>query len=174
MDISPQSLHLARRNPECRSVAVRFMEGNIEQLDEFVGDFYLVYSFGAIHHTPHPERVIAGLLEHMKAGAELRIMLYAKWSWKNLMVRLGLSRREAQDRCPVAHLYTTKGVRRLLAGFRVTSIVKAHHFTWSIPEYRRGQYRERAPWRWVPTRLKRLFARLLGTHLLITARKEPQ
>lgn len=171
MDISPRSLRLARQNALASSVDVQFIEGNIENVCEFVVPFDLVYSFGAIHHTPNPERVIAALRRCMKPGAELRIMLYAKWSWKNLMVRLGFARREAQADCPVAYRYTAKAVRHLLAGFDVTDIVKAHHFTFSIPEYRRGEYREVLPWRWLPAVAKRLFARVLGTQLLVIARR---
>ena len=57
VDISARSLRLARQNAVASVADLQFLESNIEQLDEFVGDFDLVYSFGAIHHKRHKHPV---------------------------------------------------------------------------------------------------------------------
>jgi SAM-dependent methyltransferase len=172
VDLSAKSLAIARQNAMWAGVRVDFREANAESLGDVVAlsDYDLVYSFGAIHHTPSPERVIDQLRTGMREGAELRMMVYATWAWKNLMVRLGRAQREAQAGCPIASRYSARGVRRLLRGFDVRRVEKAHHFTWDIPAYRRGEYRRAWPWRHVPQWAIERFGRVLGTHLLVWAR----
>jgi SAM-dependent methyltransferase len=58
-----------------------------------------VYSFGVIHHTPDPAAVIAGIREVVKPDGELRIMLYAKNSWKAVMIEAGFDQPEAEVGC---------------------------------------------------------------------------
>jgi ubiquinone/menaquinone biosynthesis C-methylase UbiE len=62
VDLSGKSLEIARRRAEVFGVGdrVRFHEGDAEELSRFVPiePYDLVYSFGVIHHTPHPERVL--------------------------------------------------------------------------------------------------------------------
>lgn len=130
----------------------------------------LVYSFGVIHHSPRPERIIAEIKKYMAPGSELRIMLYAKYSWKSFLIWLGLDQPEAQYGCPIANTYSAREVRELLKGFEVVSITKAHIFPFRIPEYKTGEYRKTLLWRLMPEYVARLMRRYLGWHLLITAR----
>ena len=48
----------------------------------------LVYSFGVIHHTPHPEAVIAQVRQYMHRESLFKIMVYNKMSWKVLWIIL--------------------------------------------------------------------------------------
>src|SRR4029453_4479801 len=61
VDLSERSLELARRRAEVFGVQdrVRFYQANAEELSGVVPvePYDLVYSFGVIHHTPHPENV---------------------------------------------------------------------------------------------------------------------
>jgi len=106
----------------------------------------------------------------MRPGSELRLMLYAKVSWKNLLVRLQRAQPEAQAGCPVVHTYTARGIRELLRGLDVISIRKDHIFPWSIPEYMQHRYRRVWSMRWMPQGVFRACERLLGWHLLVVAR----
>src|SRR4051794_34437811 len=62
VDLSSESLRLARQRADVMGVADRidFVQANAEELASVLGDerFDLVYSFGVVHHTPHPERAL--------------------------------------------------------------------------------------------------------------------
>src|SRR5260370_20603503 len=42
----------------------------------------LVYSFGVIHHTPHPDRVLEQIRNYVRPGSIVKIMVYHRYSWK--------------------------------------------------------------------------------------------
>lgn len=172
VELSGESLRLARRRFEVFGLEGRFYQANAEELSSVVPvePYDLVYSFGAIHHTPDPRRAVEELMRYMRPGSELRLMLYATVSWKNMLVRLERMQPEAQPDCPVVHTYTARRVPELLRGLEVLSVRKDHIFPWSIPEYVQHRYRTVAYLRWMPQPLFRAFERLLGWHLLITAR----
>jgi len=57
---------------------VRFYSGSAEELSSFVPveEYDLIYSFGVIHHTPHPERVVEQMREYTKPGTVVKLMVY--------------------------------------------------------------------------------------------------
>jgi SAM-dependent methyltransferase len=172
VELSEESLALCRRRFDVFGLTARFYQANVEQLSTVVPvePYDLVYSFGVVHHTPDPRRGIEQIMRYMGPGSELRLMLYAKVSWKNLLVQLQRMQPEAQADCPVVFTYTARGVRQLLRGLDVVSIRKEHIFAWSIPEYVEHRYRKVWYLRWMPHPLFRALERLLGWHLLIVAR----
>jgi 2-polyprenyl-3-methyl-5-hydroxy-6-metoxy-1,4-benzoquinol methylase len=62
VDLSDESLQVARKRAEVLGLqsSITFIQANAERLSEYVPveTYDLVYSFGVIHHTPHPENVI--------------------------------------------------------------------------------------------------------------------
>src|SRR5512133_1556477 len=63
VDLSGESLRVAKQRAEVMGVAdrIRFVQANAEELTSVIDGepFDLVYSFGVVHHTPHPERALA-------------------------------------------------------------------------------------------------------------------
>src|SRR5436190_5985180 len=59
-DLSPKSLELASQRAKVFDLSdqIQFYQGNAEELTKVVPiePYDLVYSFGVIHHTPHPNR----------------------------------------------------------------------------------------------------------------------
>jgi SAM-dependent methyltransferase len=131
--------------------------------------FKLVYSFGVLHHTPHPEKVLSLAHERMADDGELRIMLYAKWSIKHLF---GIQQ-EAQAGCPLVRWYSFRDVKKLLSscGFKVLRIEKTHIFPWKIDEYIQHRFVKCWYYRIMPSWLFRRLEHILGHHLLIRAVK---
>ena len=188
VELSPQSLALCRQRFEVYGLSATFCEGDAERLPDILPptEFDLIFSFGVIHHTPHPERVIAHLPGYLAADGELRIMLYSKVSYKlfwimretgcwdfGRMDELVAEHSEAQTGCPVTHTYTFDEIRELLHEFEVLDIRKDHIFPYEIESYRRYEYRKEACWEKVSAERFRQLERELGWHTLVRACKRP-
>ena len=81
IDVSAESLALCRKRFQDYGLSARFYQGNAEHLSEIVPieQYDLVYSFGVIHHTPDPRKVVGEIVRYMGPGTELRLMVYSKW-----------------------------------------------------------------------------------------------
>ena len=82
-------------------------------------------------------------MRYMAPGSEMRLMLYAKFSWKNLLIRLERMQPEAQADCPVAYTYDgAAGFAGSCVGSRWSRIRKDRLFPWSISHYVQHRYRK--------------------------------
>ena len=159
--------------------------GDMEQLSLFLPKqkFDLIYAFGSVHHTGHPERVLQEIKQYCHAGTEIRLMLYARRSWRVLEILLKEGRgkfwrlkelvqqhSEAQTGCPVTFSYTEKEVRDLLRDFEITSIQKDHIFPFVVSEYVKYQYKRKFLFRVMPQRMFKWMERHFGWHYLIVAK----
>lgn len=173
VDLSEASLALARRRFEVFGLTGRFFVANGEEVASHLPDetFDLVYSFGVIHHTPHPAEVVRQIRRLVRDDGEFRLMLYAKESWKDAMIEAGFDQPEAQTGCPIALTYTRPEVHALLepAGFRIESIEQDHIFPYVVEKYVRYEY-ELQPWfAAMPQEMFRGLERRFGWHMMIVA-----
>lgn len=189
VDLSPESLRLARRRAETFGLADRisFYEADAERLSSIVPPqpFDLVYSFGVIHHTPNPERVLAEVRQHfVQSNTTLKIMVYHRHSWKVLWILLREGRgqfwrleeliarnSEAASGCPITYTYTRRGVRSLVenAGFSVSNVEVEHIFPYRVSDYVAYRYVWDWHFRWMPRSWFRWLERRFGWHLCVTA-----
>jgi SAM-dependent methyltransferase len=171
IELSDASLSLTRKRFEIFGLNGEFYDCNAENLAQSVPHrhFDLVYSFGVIHHTPNQRAVIEQARQVMRDG-ELRIMLYAKNSWKAMMIDAGFDQPEAQAGCPIATTYSREMIDDLLRGlFRVVSAEQAHIFPYQVEKYVRYEY-ELEPWfAAMPPDMFKALERQLGWHYLIVA-----
>jgi len=173
-DLSGKSLAIASSRATLFGLAerIRFYRADAEDLAAVVPreDYDLVYSFGVIHHTPHPRKAIESIRQYMSPHSELRLMIYAADSWKAAMIDAGLDQPEAQAGCPIAHTYTPIRARELLAGFDILEMRQDHIFPYVIEKYVRYEY-ELQPWfKCMPVEMFRALERRFGWHLLARAR----
>ncbi len=191
-ELSERSMEVAQQRAEVFGLAdrVTFYNGNAEELDRLIPPqtFDLVYSFGVIHHSPHPERIVEQVTKFVRPGSTLKVMVYNRRSWKVLWMvlkygrgdfrrtrRLIAEHSEAQFGSPVTYAYTARELKQLLErhGFRVTDIFVDHIFPWRIQDYVDYRYRKVWYFRWIPQTLFRRLERTLGWHLCATATYEP-
>lgn len=173
VELSSASLALAKQRFEVFGLNGNFFEGNAEKVDEIVPNrgYDLIYSFGVIHHTVTPRNVIEAARRVIADDGELRIMLYNKNSWKDVMIRAGFDQPEAQSGCPIAFTYTDDEVRDLLAGqFEVTDIQAEHIFPYVIEKYIKYEYEPQAWFKAMPEAMFRALEQAFGWHLLIKAK----
>ena len=189
VDLSDESLKLAQKRANVFGLEdkVGFYNANAERLDEIVpleiSD--LVYSFGVIHHTPHPEIAVENIKRYLSKGGIFKIMVYYKYSWKVLwiIIRYGKCRfwkikelvpkySEAQVGSPVTYYYSRRDIRKLLKGFEIKDMFVDHIFPYSIPEYKNYIYKKVWYFRFMPQPLFHFLERLSGWHLCVTAIKK--
>jgi ubiquinone/menaquinone biosynthesis C-methylase UbiE len=188
VDLSEKSLELARQRVTVYGVQeqVQFYRGNAEELSSFVPveAYDLIYSFGVIHHTPHPERVLEEVRRYTRAGTTVKVMVYHRRSWKVLGILLGEGRgqfwklselvaknSEAQTGCPITYTYSRREGRELLEGqgFGVREVAVEHLFPYRIRDYVQYRYVKEFYFRWLPPGLFHALEKRLGWHLCITA-----
>jgi 2-polyprenyl-3-methyl-5-hydroxy-6-metoxy-1,4-benzoquinol methylase len=188
VELSGESLRIAAERADVMGVAdrIRFVQANAEELTSALDDepYDLVYSFGVIHHTPHPERALAEMRALMAPGGTLKLMIYHRRSWKVLWIvatqgrgrfwktdELVAEHSEAQTGCPVTFSYTRGEARELVesSGFRVQELHADHVFPYRIRDYVEYRYVKEPYFRWMPEPVFRAFERRFGWHLLVTA-----
>jgi len=188
VDLSEKSMELARTRASVFGLQdhILFYSGNAEALSLFVPvePYDLIYSFGVIHHTPHPDVVLDQLRQYTRPGTTIKLMVYHRRSYKVAWILLTEGRgqfwklpdlvaknSEAQTGCPVTYSYSRREGRQLLErhGFRVREIRVDHIFPYRIPDYVQYRYVKEPCLRWMPQPLFRALERRFGWHLLLTA-----
>ena len=173
MELSSESLALAKKRFDVYNQYGNFYEGNAEELTNFLPEdkYHLIYSWGVLHHTPHPEKAMAEISKYLAKDGVFKLMLYASESWKNYMISIGLDQPEAQYGCPVAYTYTEEEIYDLLGDhFEVVSIERDHIFPYQIEPYKKGEYIKEPWFETMPDEMFEVLEKKLGWHLLITAK----
>jgi SAM-dependent methyltransferase len=191
VDLSEKSLDLARRRADVFGLADRidFRIADAERLSETIPPepYDLIYSFGVIHHTPNPGRVVEQVRRHfVHAESEFKLMVYHRRSWKVFWILLSEGKgafwkldelvarnSEAQTGCPVTYTYTPASARALLRGFRVEEMFVDHIFPYRIRDYVQYRYIKNWYFRILPRQVFRAMERHWGWHLCVTARPAP-
>ncbi len=171
-ELSKESLELTRKRFEVYELSGDFYEGNAEELTGFLPQkkYDLIYSFGVIHHSPKPKKIFNNLKNYLKADGELKVMLYAKNSWKNFMIENGLDQPEAQYGCPIANVYTEQEVKDLMEGYEISKISQDHIFPYQIEPYKNGEYIKQPWFSSMPDNVFKTLEKSLGWHMLIDAK----
>jgi len=159
IELSQESLDLCRKRFDVYGLQANFILGNAENLSELLENnkikdkFDLVYSFGVIHHSEYPQKIIDSAHRVLKKSGELRLMVYAKYSFKlfdfmyqSETVDFSKSNEviqyyaEAQLNCPRAITYTRSGMEKMLSDFEILELRKDHVFKFDIPNYINKKY----------------------------------
>lgn len=189
VDLSEISLETAKKRAEVYGLSnIEFYQANAEELSKTVPkeQYDLIYSFGVIHHTPHPERVLKELYSYLSPKGQLKVMVYYRYSWKAVWIlfkygklqfwklsNLVATYSEAQTGCPVTYTYSKKQAEELFrsAGFKVIQQKVDHIFPYRIKDYVEYRYVKEWYFRWMPQSIFRFLERKLGWHLCVTAIK---
>jgi SAM-dependent methyltransferase len=81
VDLTPKSIELAEERFNLFGIPARFEVADAERSLPFSDDsFDHVYSFGVIHHSPAPERIVREIHRVLRPGGTLTVMLYNRRS----------------------------------------------------------------------------------------------
>lgn len=188
VDLSRASLDLAQQRAEVYGLSdqIRFYEADAERLAEVVPSepYDLVYSFGVIHHSPHPDRILEQVRQSfVQRGSTLKLMVYYKYSWKVFWILatygkgafwrlddLVAENSEAQTGCPITYTYSRRSLARLLPpSFAVRDMWVDHIFPYRIPDYVQYRYVRQWYFRSLPPAAFRWLEQRAGWHLCVTA-----
>lgn len=172
VELSDLSLDITKKRFDIYGLNGNFYCGNAESLSDFLPmtKYDLVYSFGVIHHSPNPKLIIDQIKKYIDKSSILKIMLYAKNSWKNIMINEGIDQFESQAGCPIANTYTYNEVADLLEGFEIVEFEQTHIFPYQIEEYKNNVYLKQPWFEHMPNHIFNALEKNLGWHLLITAK----
>tara|TARA_A100001015_G_C14951508_1_gene696967 strand:- start:235 stop:1527 length:1293 start_codon:yes stop_codon:yes gene_type:complete len=172
LELSDESLKITKERFKVFDLDGKFFSLNSENMSIFEDNtFDLVYSFGVIHHTESPEVVLDEIYRILKPEGEAKIMLYAKDSWKKMMIDNGLDQFEAQSGCPIAFTYSNDEIYELFNKFSNIRIEQDHIFPYSIPEYKNNEYKFVDYFDSMPKDIFSSLKKILGWHLDITCTK---
>lgn len=188
IDLSEKSLAIAKEHAKACgfSEKIEFYHANAEELSQTLPleHYDLIFSFGVIHHSPHPEKIVSQLKSYLKPGGKLKIMVYYSYSWKVFWIlltygklqfwklrQLIASHSEAQFGCPITYVYNKKTGKKLLEdqGFKVIKTEVDHIFPYRISDYVKYKYVKVWYFRFFPRPLFRWFEKKWGWHLCLTA-----
>jgi len=174
IELSPESLKICKKRFDIFGLTGNLKLGNVETLDEVLEPqtFDLIYSFGVLHHTPSLSHALSNIKKYCASSSELRIMVYAKDSWKQEMINIGLDQPEAQYGCPIANSYTKKGIEKILraGGFHAEHIQQDHIFPYLVEEYKNFNYVKQPYFEAMPPGMFHFLEKQIGWHLLISAK----
>jgi len=146
---------------------------NFDELSVVGNEFDLIYSFGVIHHSPRPDLILENCYKLLKPGGTLKIMVYAKDSWKKYMIECGLDQYEAQNDCPVAFTYTKQEIQDILSklNYKNIDINQEHIFPFKVEKYIKYEYEYEDWFRSMPKEMFEILQSKLGWHLCVTCQK---
>lgn len=171
VELSGESLQLSQKRFDVYGFTGSFYHGNAEHLTDFlpVEKYDLVFSWGVIHHSPHPSHIMDQARAYMTTGTTLKLMVYATNSWKNFMIEAGLSQPEAQRGCPIANTYTPDELIHMIGpGFNDIKIQQDHIFPYQIDPYQKGEFILEPWFQPMPDPMFRMLEQKLGWHLMLT------
>lgn len=184
VDISEKSLEICKKRFELFNLTARFINANIEEIDEILKDekFDLIYSFGVIHHTIRPRKVIEAVFNLMTKDSYFKFMVYSRISYKLFWLMMennikdmkeGLEiverQSEAQANCPMTYTYTIEEIRDELLDdrFKIENIYKDHIFIYNIDKYKNNEYEKDEYWRNMDDITIKKLEKELGWHTMV-------
>ena len=171
IDISEESIKIARERFILYNLSGILEINNIEEMTDYSKQYDLIYSFGVLHHTPDIAKAVENIYNMLKVEGEFKLMLYAKNSWKNFSILDQLDQFEVQAHVPIADTYSNDEVHKLLHKFKNIKILQTHIFPYKIAEYKNYEYVKEDYFECMPRDLFSCLEKNLGWHLCITCTK---
>jgi len=187
IELSKKSLDIAKKRAKVYGLEkkIKFYLANAEELSKVVPvePYDLIYSFGVVHHTPYPKKVMNEIKKYTHKNTVIKIMIYHRYAWKVLWILFKFSKgvfwkldeliathSEAATGSPVSYVYSKKQAKELLKAFKVIKMSVDHIFPYDVSKYVKYEYKKVWYFRFLPRSMFRFLETHLGWHLLVIAK----
>lgn len=182
-DVSDKSIAIAKKRVEVFNLMNHksiFIEDNCEKLIKVKKYLKknkirldLIYSFGVIHHTNNMKKVFDEIYKIANKNTLIKIMLYAKNSYKSFLLDHTNYRFERQKNCPVVHTIDNNELKKLIGNkFKITKQYQDFIFPYKIKPYKKNKYIKIDHFRVMPKKIFDVLKGKIGEHLLIELKKK--
>lgn len=118
IDLSDTSVKCARRLFEYRGLTGVIEQGNAEKLEFPDDNFDMVCSLGVLMLVPDMNAAIREIYRVMRPGGEVMVMLYNRWSWYWMLVKLtGTKVESEQGDPPINRVHSRREVKKMFSMF---------------------------------------------------------
>ena len=134
--------------------------------------FDLIYSFGVIHHTPNMLNCFKSIYKVANKNTNIKIMLYAENSYKNMLLNSTPYRFEAQKDCPVVYKINENELKKLIKKkFKIINIKQDFIFPYKIKPYKKNKYIKIDHFQNMSQKIFKTLEKNIGEHMLIELKK---
>jgi SAM-dependent methyltransferase len=161
-------LNLKKKNPRLFNLDAE----NLSQIKKLNIKFDLIYSFGVIHHTINMKKCFNEIYKLANKNTEIKIMLYAKNSYKNFLIKKSSYRYEAQKGCPVVQKVDRNDIKELIQNkFKLIRLKQDFIFPYKIGFYKKNIYKKLNHFDVMPKRIFNALKKNIGEHMLLSLKK---
>jgi ubiquinone/menaquinone biosynthesis C-methylase UbiE len=123
IDLSTTAVKSTQRLLEYYHTGAEVKKMSVEELDYADESFDAVYAYGVLMHVENEEKAVREIYRVLKYGGEALVVLYHRFSWYWLLVKLTRTKVESETGDPpVIRVHSVKGVRRLFRNFSKVEI----------------------------------------------------
>lgn len=176
IELSNNSLDIFRERIKVLKLSnkkITLLQSSVENFKDVPQINYdLIYSFGVIHHTPNMKKAFDEIYKLANKKTLIKIMLYAKNSYKNFMLDITNYRYESQNNCPVVYKTDTNDLEKLVKNrFKILEVSQDFIFPYQIKPYKKNIYRKIKHFEHMPSKVFDKLSKEIGEHMLITLKK---
>lgn len=178
VDYSDESIKICKRRTDVLKLTKKnplFLIDNCEELKKIKKlkkKFHLIYSFGVLHHTKNMQKAFNQIYEVADKNTEIKIMLYAKNSYKKFLLNDTNYRYEAQKGCPVAYTVSDEDVNNLVKNkFKIIEKYQDFIFPYKIIPYKDNKFIKIDHFKVMRKKIFNLLERNIGEHMMLKLKK---
>jgi ubiquinone/menaquinone biosynthesis C-methylase UbiE len=178
VDYSDESIKICNRRTAVLKLTNKnpiFIIDNCEELKKIKKlkkKFHLIYSFGVLHHTQNMQKAFNRIYEIADKNTEIKIMLYAKNSYKKILLNDTEYRYEAQKGCPVVYTVSDDDISNLIKNkFKIVRKYQDFIFPYKIKPYKNNRYIKINHFKVMPKKIFNLLERNIGEHMMLILKK---
>ena len=132
----------------------------------------MIYSFGVIHHTESMKKAFNSIHKIANKNTTIKIMLYAKNSYKNFLLNHTNYRFEAQKNCPIVYTVDNNDLKKMFEKkFKIINQYQDFIFQFKIKPYKKDKYVKIDHFLKMPSKTFKILEQNIGEHLMLELKK---